>query len=154
MSKRRLTGIGLIAAGIVLVAIQFFPIERTNPPVTTDVPTPDDVKHVLRRACYDCHSNETTWPWYSHVAPVSWFVVHHVNKGRGDLNFSEWPLFDFETQWENLKDIREEVGDGEMPLRSYKILHPEARLSAAERDLLLRWAGSDRRDHDDDDDDD
>jgi hypothetical protein len=129
-------------SGIVLGgAIQFFGPDRTNPPVRTEVDVPDEVRAVLRRACYDCHSNETRWPWYSRVAPVSWFVVGHVNKGRGDLNFSEWPTFDFEEDAEARKDIQKQIRLGKMPLRSYLYLHPDARLSEADRRALLRWAG-------------
>jgi hypothetical protein len=76
------------------------------------------------------------------VAPVSWFVTHHVNEGREDLNFSEWPAFDFEEQSLAFEDIRKQVSRRKMPLRSYRIIHPEARLTDAQRETILRWAGA------------
>jgi hypothetical protein len=130
-----------VAVLAVFGGIQFVPTTRTNPPVQSDVTAPAAVKAILRDACYDCHSNETRWPWYSRVAPVSWLVTDHVNEGREDLNFSEWPVFDFEEQALAFKDIREQVSGKKMPLRSYRILHSEARLSDAQRDTILQWAG-------------
>ena len=134
-------GAGL-AVAIVLVLIQLIPADRTNPPVRIDVDAPDEVKEILRRACYDCHSHETRWPWYSRVAPVSWWIADHVEHGRGDLNFSEWPALDFYAQELAFKDIDEQITKGEMPLRNYTILHPEARLTDDERETILRWARS------------
>jgi len=130
------------AVAIVLALIQLIPADRTNPPVRIDVDAPDEVKEILRRACYDCHSHETRWPWYSRVAPVSWWIADHVEHGRGDLNFSEWPALDFYAQELAFKDIEEQITKGEMPLRNYTILHPEARLTDDERETILRWARS------------
>ena len=130
----------LLGTGLIFVVLQFFTVERTNPPVISDVQAPDDVMQILHAACYDCHSHETRWPWYSYVAPVSWWVVDHVEHARGDLNFSEWPAFDFEAQEHALQDIHEQITKGEMPLKSYMRMHPQARLDQAQRDLLLRWA--------------
>ena len=131
-----------LAVAIVLALIQLIPADRTNPPVRIDVDAPDEVKGILRRACYDCHSHETRWPWYSRVAPVSWWIADHVEHGRGDLNFSAWPALDFYAQELAFKDIEEQITKGEMPLRNYTILHPEARLTDDERETLLRWARS------------
>lgn len=97
---------------------------------------------MLRRACYDCHSNQTRWPWYSRVAPASWFVVNHVEHARGDLNFSEWPEYDFELQEQAMEDIDKQISERKMPLRSYLILHPGARLSDSDRKVLIDWARS------------
>jgi hypothetical protein len=127
---------------LVLGAAQFIPVDRTNPPVKSEVSAPPPVEAMLRRACYDCHSNQTRWPWYSRVAPVSWFVAHHVHEGRKDLNFSEWPLFDLDGQDLALEGIRKQLENRRMPLESYLLLHPEARLTDAEIDTLLRWAGA------------
>ncbi len=123
-----------------LVLIQFWPVKRTNPPVTSDVVASTEVKALLRRACYDCHSNETRWPWYSRVAPVSWLLADHVKDGRKDLNFSEWPVLDFEAQQEAFEDITKQLQEGKMPLLSYKLGHPESWLNAEERAVLLDWA--------------
>jgi hypothetical protein len=125
---------------LLLLLAQLVPGERTNPPVTSDIDVSDEVRSILRRSCYDCHSHETRWPWYSFVAPMSWYVIDHVDHGRGDLNFSEWPTFDFEAQDLAFEDIREQLEKGEMPLTSYLLLHPSARLSEDDRQLLLRWS--------------
>jgi len=133
----------LVALGVGLAAIQLVPVERTNPEVEWDVDAPREVARILRRSCYDCHSHETRWPWYSRVAPLSWWIVSHVREGRGDLNFSTWPALDLEAQELAFEDIAKQVSRGEMPLASYLILHPGARLSDDDRDALLRWAGKD-----------
>jgi hypothetical protein len=133
---------GGLAMAAILAGIQLIPVNRTNPPVQSEVDAPDDVAAILRRACYDCHSNKTEWPWYSYVAPMSWLVVDHVNHGRGDLNFSEWPILDFEAKEHAFKDIQEQISEGEMPLKSYTLIHRDARLSDHERDRLLLWARS------------
>jgi len=131
----------LACLGVVFISLQFVAVERTNPRVISELQAPDEVMQVLRAACYDCHSHETDWPWYSYVAPVSWWVVEHVEHGRGDLNFSEWPIFDFEAQEHALDDIHEQVTKGEMPLTSYTLLHSRARLDDTQRELILGWAG-------------
>lgn len=131
----------LVLAGLaLLVAIQFVPVQRTNPPVRWALAAPEPVDEVLRRACFDCHSNETRWPWYAYTAPVSWLVTSHVVKARGDLNFSEWPVFDREKVAHAFHDIAKQVEEGKMPLWSYIMMHPEARLGARERAMLVDWA--------------
>jgi len=137
--KRVLAWTGAVLV-MVLVAIQFVPVQRTNPPVTAEVVAPAPVATILRSACYDCHSNETRWPWYSHVAPLSWWVVEHVRDGRKDLNFSRWPVFDLDAQAEILRDITDQIEKGEMPLKSYQLGHPEARLDVEQKAILLDWA--------------
>lgn len=134
--------LGIIASrgGLVLALLQLVPVERTNPPVESEVPAPPEVRDLLKRACYDCHSHETRWPWYAHVAPVSFLVAHDVHEARERMNFSTWNVYDAEERKENLKDVREEVEEGEMPLWFYVPLHPQARLSDAEREELLSWA--------------
>lgn len=129
-------GVGALA---VLALIQIVRPPRGNPPVTTDMPAPPDVKQVLRRACYDCHSNETTWPWYSHVAPVSWLVSYDVQAGRKALNFSDWGTLSASEQAKQRGEIAESIGEGEMPPWYYLPMHREARLSAADVSLLDAW---------------
>lgn len=125
---------------MVLVLIQFVRPEQTNPPVTGDIAAPPEVAKVLRKSCYDCHSNETTWPWYSKVAPVSWLVTRDVNEGRKELNFSEWQSFADKRKDKKFEEIADEVGEGEMPMAIYLPMHPEAKLSDAEKTLLVEWA--------------
>jgi hypothetical protein len=128
-----------LLAAIVLVAIQLKPVSRSNPPIQSEIGTSNEIRDLLRRACYDCHSNETRWPWYSYVAPVSWLVVGHVDDARGHLNFSEWPAFDVEEQAHLFEEMWEEVSQGQMPLRSYTLMHRDARLSDEAREALLQW---------------
>lgn len=134
----------LVALVIILVGIQFIPIDRTNPPVTEEVDAPDAVEAILRSSCYDCYSNATRWPWYSYVAPVSWLVASDVGEARQHVNFSEWDRYSNEDRRDKLGDIREEVESGDMPLWYYLIMHPDARLSPDDRSTLLNWA-RDRR---------
>lgn len=130
----------ILAAVLMFGAIQMMPVERTNPPVESELQVPEEIAAILEKACYDCHSNKTRWPWYSYVAPVSWYLVRHVQRARSDLNFSEWPVFDLELESDALRDIHKQVSRGKMPLKSYKIMHRGARLSRKEREILLRWA--------------
>lgn len=149
---------GLVAVGVIaLLGIQFVPVQRTNPPVVSE-PKWDspETKALAERACFDCHSNQTKWPWYSYVAPASWLVANHVREGRAELNFSEWGMAhgseamreDEEGEDEEREggergeggepdEIAEEVEEGKMPIPSYLLLHPEARLSPAETQALI-----------------
>jgi hypothetical protein len=122
-----------------LLAIQLIPVDRSNPPVEEEVPAPATIREILRTSCYDCHSNESAWPWYAYVAPVSWLVAHDVEEAREHLNFSTWNDYDEEEQIELLEEVWEEVEDGEMPLWFYVPLHPEAELSEQQRGLLHSW---------------
>jgi len=100
------------------------------------------VKAVLRRSCYDCHSNETSWPWYSRVAPVSWLVASDVHEGREKLNFSAWSRLRPDKRERVIEEVWEEVREGEMPLPVYLLAHRGARLSAENRDVIRAWAGT------------
>jgi hypothetical protein len=132
--------------GILILLIQFVRPDRTNPAVDpaaelhASVEVPTSVSELLRTSCYDCHSNETQWPWYAHVAPSSWFVARHVDEGRRHLNFSTWADYPASKADHKLEEIVEYVENGEMPLRSYVPLHPEANLSADERLAITDWA--------------
>jgi mono/diheme cytochrome c family protein len=132
---RRITTIGMVALMGLLVLIQFVPYGRdhTNPQVVAE-PAWDslETRALFMRACGDCHSNETVWPWYSNVAPVSWLVTRDVVEGRAELNISAWGL-----QKNEADDAAESVQEGEMPLWFYTPLHPEAKLTAAERQQLI-----------------
>ena len=130
------------AVALIAVAIQLVPVARTNPPVQTEISAPPDVMRVLEKSCYDCHSHETVWPWYSRVAPVSWLVVQDVTEGRENLNFSTWNAYDEREQVHNIKEIVEEVEKGKMPLPKYVRQHPQARVTPEELALLKEWAES------------
>jgi hypothetical protein len=123
---------------LVAVLIQFIPFghDHTNPPVTKE-PAWDSpgTRELVRRACFDCHSNQTVWLWYSHVAPVSWLVQRDVNGGRRHLNFSQW-----DQPQRHAKDVASEVQQGDMPPWFYLPLHPAAKLSEAEKQALIEGA--------------
>jgi hypothetical protein len=133
-------------AGLLLllafVAIQFVPTDLTNPPVDTALAlqAPPEVDAILRRSCYDCHSHETQWPWYSRVAPVSWLLARDVQEGREHLNFSEWNGYNQSRREHKAEEMVELTAAGEMPLWFYVPLHPSAKLSPADLDTLARWA--------------
>jgi hypothetical protein len=138
---RRVSTVGIVMGALLGVA-QFVRPSATNPPVQSDLVAPAEVKSALRHACYDCHSNETEWPWYSAVAPASWMIRHDVSEGRRRLNFSEWADYasDPETAAQKLRRIATSVASGDMSPRYYRLLHADARLTAAQRETLIRWA--------------
>jgi hypothetical protein len=137
--KRWIRRAGVVLA-LALIAIQFVPIERTNPPVESDAPVAAELKTVLRRSCYDCHSNETTWPWYSYVAPVSWLIANDVKEGRREVNFSVWNQYSDARKARKFKEIVEQIEANKMPQWYYVLLHPDAKLSASEKEMILKWA--------------
>ena len=133
-SKRRIIAVILGIVVLFGVAIQFVPtpVSRINPPVQAEPPWDSTAtREVFYRACGDCHSNQTTWPWYSRVAPVSWLIASDVAEGRGRLNVSEW-----NRRQRAADEATEAVVEGEMPLPIYLIMHPNARLSTEERQTL------------------
>ena len=135
----------LLVLVVFFLALQLVRPERTNPPVDpamridAHLTVPPDVAAILGRSCRDCHTHETRWPWYSHVAPPSLLLAHDVREGRDELNFSEWGDYDEETASDQLEEICEQIRDGVMPLRPYTWLHPDAKLSAADVDRLCQW---------------
>jgi hypothetical protein len=125
-------------AFLALIVMQLFRPARTNPASDPGasfeavVKPPPQVASSLKRACNDCHSNQTVWPWYSHIAPASWLVVNDVNEGRAHLNFSNWTQSGAEAEKPDIGDLCSEVQAGKMPLRGYTLLHPQAKLTTQE----------------------
>ncbi len=138
----------LVIVAILAVIIQFFRIDKENPPYEASSDfisvenAPEDIQIILKQACYDCHSHQTTYPWYSNVAPVSWWLKDHIDEGREHLNFSVWASYDAERREHKLEELAEEVEEGEMPLDSYTWTHAESRLSDEQRQKLVDWANS------------
>ncbi len=134
--------IGLV---VVIVLIQFIRVDKTNLPVDaqqdfiTITKPPVEVATLLKTACYDCHSNETNYPWYFDVAPISWWAKDHVNDGRKHLNFSIWGTYKEERKTHKLDEMFGEVEEGEMPLSSYTLMHGEAKLTAEQKTALVEW---------------
>jgi hypothetical protein len=130
---------------VVFVVIQAVRPDLTNPrvdPAQAIQNVPPHVDAILRRSCYDCHSNETRWPWYAQVAPVSWMLKHDVDEGRQELSFSEFATYSPKRTARKLKGICEEVKEGEMPMTGYLVLHPDAKLSDADKQTLCTWAAA------------
>lgn len=127
----------VVAAVILFLLIQVIPLGRdhANPPIVSEPQWDSPATRALfKRACFDCHSNETVWPWYANIAPMSWLVQMDVNNGRSEMNFSEWDKY----QRINADLIAYQVTNDKMPLPQYLMLHPEARLTQAEKDQLVQ----------------
>lgn len=131
----------LVVVVVILIGIQFIPVEKTNPVVdkTLEIMPSGEAKELLARACLDCHSNETKWPWYSNYAPVSWFIVAHVNDGRRAMNFSEFLKMPQNLQTLRLRRSSQTLANARMPLQSYLKYHEEAHLSDSEKTTLSAW---------------
>lgn len=145
MKSLKRIGIVILA---VLLGLQFFPT-RTNQ--STEVPTtdfivsyrtPENIGNILHTSCYNCHSNNTNYPWYSHVQPVGWFLESHINKGKKELNFSEFGSYSVRRQKSKLKSMVNQVEKGEMPLSSYTLIHRDARLSQDQKKALVNYIDS------------
>jgi Haem-binding domain len=121
------------------VVAQSRPARLTNPAPQGELSAPPEIDAVLRRACYDCHSDRTRWPWYSHLAPFSWAVAHHVDLARKEVNFSEWGEYYPATRKRKLEWMERALREAVMPPWSYLLMHPGARLSDRDRALLERW---------------
>ena len=138
--------LGFVALAL---GIQLIRPARSNPPIEPShtleavVPVPMEVESILQRACNDCHSNLTRWPWYSNVAPLSWLLVNHVDEGRRQVNFSEWLRRDTDNPTEftrqRFHSLCRQAQTREMPLTSYVLLHPAARLSQGDIEAICRW---------------
>ena len=129
---------------VVFILIQFIRPEKnvsedaTNA-ITTVMQVPDEVKEIIKTSCADCHSNNTKYPWYSEISPVSWYLAQHVNEGKEHLNFSEWAAYNKDQKKHILKDLEEELKEHEMPLKSYLIIHKDAKLTENQYITLLNW---------------
>lgn len=136
----------LLAAGIVFVAIQFIqPSKNINnqefaSDISKSIPVPDNVQVILKNACYDCHSNNTRYPWYAYIQPAGWLLSAHIAEAKGKLNFNEFGNLSARRQISKLDGIANSIKDDIMPLSSYKLMHKNARLSQNEKELLLIWA--------------
>ena len=130
---------------LVLVIIQFISIDKSNPPADPAkdfialTNPPATIGSLLKSACYDCHSNHTTYPWYTNVQPLAWWIQGHVNGGRKHLNFSEWTDYDADKQAHKIEESIEELQERHMPLKSYTWTHDDAKLSDNEIESMIAW---------------
>jgi len=135
----------MIIVLIVLVGIQFFPTEPNQSSVVLDTDfiktydVPKDVQNILKTSCYDCHSNNTKYPWYNKIQPVGWFLEHHINEGKKELNFSNFGTYTKRKQKHKLKAIVNQIKDNDMPLFSYTIIHRDAKISNKKSKILIDW---------------
>ncbi len=134
------TKIVLIVVVGLFVILQLIPLNQTNPPIIQDASTPSDIKTILKTSCYDCHSNETEWPWYSRIAPGSFLITRDVIEGRKHLNFSEFSEMDVFDSTDIADEMIEVLEEGEMPILPYLLLHPNASLSDSQTKALMDWA--------------
>lgn len=139
--KRKL----LLLLVIIFIGIQFVPVnlnqseqEQKDDIIVTENP-PQEIALLLKISCYDCHSNNSEYPWYDKIAPVSWWVAHHIDEAKDELNFSEWATFTSKRKNHKLKEMMEVLDEGEMPLKSYLIMHGNAKVSAEQVEQLKSW---------------
>lgn len=144
MNKRKI-GIFFAALVVGFGIIQLIPVDFTNPPVQTEqdflvvTQASEQTAQKIQQSCYDCHSHETKYPWYSKVAPVSWLLKSHIDDGRRHLNFSTWESYDLKKKDHKLEEMSEALEEGWMPMDQYVWMHKEAKLSPEERQELSNW---------------
>jgi hypothetical protein len=143
--KKKL-GWAVVILAVIFLGLQLTNPPHTNPPVKSDMIAathpPEAIAAALTASCYDCHSYQTKWPWYSHIAPVSWLVVSDVNEGRENLNLSEWPADDAKRAARRLENMSDNIDSGDMPPPKYTAIHADARLTKDQRKVLTDWLDS------------
>ena len=142
---RKIVRFGILILIVGFIVIQFFQPEKNKEQITgNDIlryhEVPETVAAILEESCYDCHSNNTRYPWYDRISPVSWMVNNHIQDGKHELNFSEWGKLDIYKKITTLEEIRQESSRKTMPLKSYLIMHPKARLSDEQIKTIEEWA--------------
>lgn len=138
-----------ISLFVALLLLQFYPKPVRNisqgtgkNDITLAHHVPDSAAKILKTSCYDCHSNNTSYPWYANIQPVAWWLGDHVKEGKSELNFSEFGTYNIARKYRKLEEIGDQVKEGEMPLSSYTIIHRDAKLSADQKNLLSAWVVS------------
>jgi len=136
----------LLALGLLLVVIQFFRPERNSSAaeplnsIDRHYTVPKEIGVILNTSCYDCHSNNTEYPWYSNIQPLAWWLQDHVNEGKRELNFDEFNTYDAKKKKHKLDEVVEMIEEDEMPLTSYRIVHWDASLSPEQKTKIISWA--------------
>lgn len=136
--------LGILA---IIILIQFFRPEKNNSKnemnaMSTVMEIPVEVTKIIQTSCADCHTNSTNYPWYSEIAPVSWYLAQHVKEGKEHLNFSEWTTYNKDQQEHIINDLKEVLNDREMPLKSYLLIHKDAKLTENQYQIMYDWANS------------
>lgn len=132
---------------VVFILMQFYRPEKNDSKnemnaMSTVIEIPVEVAKIIQTSCADCHSNSTNYPWYSEIAPASWYLAQHVKEGKENLNFSEWTTYNKDQQAHILEDMKEVLNDREMPLKSYLLIHKEAKLTENQYQILYDWVNS------------
>ena len=141
MTKKIL--LGLLS---LFILFQFFRPSRnlSTAPETDDIfshyPASENIKAMIKTSCYDCHSNDTRYPWYAGIQPLAWWLDHHIEEGKGELNFSDFAAFNIRYKSHKLDEIMEVINEREMPLKSYLLIHSGSRLTDAQRKEIVKWA--------------
>lgn len=138
---------------VIFIVIQFFRPEKninttaaaTSNDITRIYKVPENVMTVLKTSCYDCHSNNTAYPWYNNIQPVAWWLKNHVDEGKREINFNEFASYAIRRQYKKLEEISEQVKEDEMPLSSYTLIHTNAKLNNEQKTLLTNWADEVRK---------
>lgn len=131
---------------VIIVVLQFFQIDKSNPTsdpssdVLAHFPANEEVTGILKSACYDCHSDQTRYPWYAYITPVNYWIKGHIDEGREHLNFSDWSSYSPKKADHKLDEVIESMEEGWMPLESYTITHGDAKLTAEQRAAVASWA--------------
>lgn len=137
----------LLGILLIIIVIQFIRPEKNSSnetlnDITTVMKVPEDVQQIIKTSCADCHSNTTVYPWYSEIAPISWYLASHVNDGKEHLNFSEWATYNKNQKEHIIKDLKKELKSKEMPLNSYLWIHKDAVVSPEQYKILLDWVNT------------
>lgn len=137
---------GLIGVAVLFIIIQFVPVQQnasenyqSSFKPTVNSPIQAEVTAILQTACWDCHSNQTVYPWYNKIAPISWYLARHINNGKKHLNLDSWNDYDTAKRAHKSEEIIEVIEENEMPLFSYTLLHPDAKLSEEQKDILIQY---------------
>lgn len=143
MTKGKKIGIVIL---IILVGIQFIKsdiptgIEQTEKNISSVIEIPETTQQLLKQSCFDCHSNTTQNQWYMNIQPIGWWIAHHINEGKEELNFSEFATYSLKKQKHKMEELIEVVSEDEMPLSSYTFMHPKAKLNTQQREEIINWA--------------
>jgi hypothetical protein len=141
----------LLALLVIFILVQFIQPSKNqgasaaNTDIMHVVKVPDSVLSILQTSCFDCHSNHTNYPWYSKITPVNWWLKSHIDEGKRKLNFSEYSSYNFKKREHKLEEVGETVEKHEMPLNSYLWIHKEAKLSDAQREMVINWTKNARK---------
>lgn len=146
---KRFIKISSLAFGTALLLSQLIPrpeknisIDKSNSNIAKALNLPDSVNKIFMKSCYDCHSNHSNYPWYASIQPLSIWLNHHIEEGKEELNFSEFTGYEKNKQIKKLEEINEVVNEGEMPLKSYTLIHRNASLNELEKKAVIMWAQS------------